>query len=349
VFGLQSGTATTTTASGPGLGAGAGLKMSTVTSAGLFTNPTRVIEQDGSSATWAKVSSNSQSSTITVSGYAPPTVSGYAPQTIPAGSIVKSATVRVTHGNSAKYVAADKLALTFTPKGVAGSPAGPAITPTGWTYPNSTSLKTDPLVVQAVGGTSTLANYVHDYGFTGADMAYAATLTHKGTENLDAIQIDITYVTPAFRSEGISTIGSNCMNQAYTGGSSGGCAVLSTSALASFSGNFYIQGTTYTRLAAIDLTMSKAAQQVLRFGVISRSLWIKEPGSFSYSGPVVEIPDDTTGGNSAPIVFLTVYVCPATTTSSCSTDAGAIKALRVKARINSVPPLMTVLSWSNLR
>ena len=184
-----------------------------------------------------------------MSGYAPPTA-------IPAGSIVNTATVRVTHGNTKKYVAPDKLTLTFTPKGVTGSPPASAITLTP-TLPNKTSLVTDALDIYG-GGTSVFDKFVHDNGFTGADMAYAATLTHKGTENLDAIQIDITYVTPAFRSEGINTIGSNCITQAYNGGSGGGCAVLSTSALASFTGAFYVQGTTYTPIAAIDLTLNKA-------------------------------------------------------------------------------------------
>jgi hypothetical protein len=340
VFGLKSGAATTTIAAWPGSGVGAPLKMSSPTSAGKFTNPTNVIEQDGSSATWVKSTVVPETSTITVSGYAPPTV-------IPAGSIVKAATVRVTHGNTGKYVAPDKLTLTFTPKGVAGSPPASAITLTP-TLPNNTSLVTDSLDIYA-GGTSVFDKFVHDHGYTSAAMAYAATLTHKGTENLDSIQIDITYVTPAFRSEGITTIGSNCMRQAYTGGSGAGCAVLSTSALASFSGAFYVQGTTYTPIAAIDLTLNSATQPVLRFGAISRSLWVTETGPFSYSAPVVAIPDDTTGSNSAPIVYLTVYVCPATTTSSCLTDPGAITALRVKARVNSVPPLMTILSWSNLR
>jgi len=184
-------------------------------------------------------------------------------------------------------------------------------------------------------------------------MDYAARLTHTGTERLDAIQIDITYVTPAFRSEDISAIGSNCMRLTYTRSSGSACAVLSTStsALSPFTGAFYIQGTTYTPVAPIDLTLNNATQQVLRFGVISRSLWVKTNASFSYTGPVIEIPDDTTGDNGAPIVFLTVYVCPARTTSSCSSDAGAITALRVKARIiDATPPsTMTILSWSTLR
>jgi len=343
VFGLKSGIATTTTATGPGSGAGAALKMSTVTSPGNFTNPANVTDQDDVSATWPKTTATSESSTITVSGYAPPTA-------IPAGSIVKSATIRVRHGNSTGYTTTgppggrDSLALTITPTGGVAIPLVPTLNP-------GVGLVTDSIDIYGAG-TSAFVKFVHDNGFTGASLAYAATLKHPGTESLDAIQIDISYVTPAFRSENITTIGSNCMNQPYTGVPSGGCAVLSTSALASFSGNFYVQGTTYTPIGAIDLTLSQATQQVLRFGVISRSLWIKETGSFSYTGSVVEIPDDTTGsGNAEPVVFLTVYVCPVTTTSTCSTLPSAIKALRVKARMtgSARPSPMTILSWSNLR
>jgi hypothetical protein len=343
VFGLKSGTATTTVLTGPGTTATSALKMSTVVSPGLFTDPTRVTEQDDSSATWPKTTTTSQASTITVSGFAPPS-------DIPAGSIVKSAAIRVRHGNSKKYVSADRLAVTFKPKGVAGSPDGPAIAPTGLTYPDSTSLVTNSLGLQTAGSSSsTFAKYVHENGFTGADLAYAATLTHAGTESLDAMQIDITYVIPAFRSEDITTITSNCMRLPHP--SEGSCAVLTTSDGSSFSGNLNIQGTTYTPLAAIDLTLNNATQQVMRAGVISRSFRVKETGSFSYAGPVIEIPDDSAGGDAEPVVFLTVFICPATTTSTCSTDPARIKALRVKARMSgSAPPSsINILGWSNLR
>lgn len=349
LYGLKTGAATTTTLSGSGTGSSA-LRMSTVLSPGNFTNATQasLAELGGTSATWPKTSSGTETSTISMSGYAPPPATP-----IPAGSIVKTATIRVTHGNSKKYVAADRLAVTFTPKGVAGSPPGPDITPAGLTYPNSTGLVTNSLVVQAANATSPFGQYVHENGFTGADMAYAATLTHSGIESLDTIQIDISYVAPAFRSENIATISSNCINVTYTRTSSTACAVLSTSvsALPSFTGAFYIQGTTYTPLAAIDLTLNNAAQQVLRFGVISRSLWAKKVGAFSYPGPVIEMPDDAEGNDGAPIVILTVYVCPATSTSTCSTHAGATMGLRAQARIDDAEPpsKVTILSWSNLR
>ena len=353
VYGLQSGVAVPTTLTGPTV-TGTALKMSTLGSTGLFTNATtaKLLQPDANSATWAKTTSTlDPPQTITMSGYTPPSA-------IPAGSIVQKATVQVTHGNSKKYVTGtnkDKLTVTFTPKGVTGSP-GPAITLTP-NLQNSTALVTDSLDVQVLNATSsTFANYVHDNGFTGADMAYAATLSHSGNENLDAIQINITYVAPQFRGEKTTTtITPNCMTQTYTGPTGLGCAVLSTSTSDStpFTGAFYVQGTTYTPAAPVDLTLYKADQQALRFGVISRSLWLTQTKAFNYSGPVIGIPADNppNSDNSVPIVFLTVYVCPAVTTSSCDTDSGAIKALRVKAIINDSAPTstMTILSWSNLR
>ena len=129
--------------------------------------------------------------------------------------------------------------------------------------------------------------------------------------------------------------------------------MLSTSiaALSSFTGAFYIQGTTYTPIAAIDLTLTNVTQQVLRFGVVSRSLWTRHVAAFSYTGPAIEIPDDTAGTDGNPIVLLTVYVCPAITTSTCSTNSAKITALRTKVLIDDSPPprRMTILSWSNLR
>jgi hypothetical protein len=351
VYGVKTGTATQKVLNGTGTADTSSLKMSDVVTPGLFTNPLNVIQQGDStgSATWVKTTATLQTSTITVTGYAPPSP-------IPAGSVVKSATIRVRHGNSPKYQTADRVALTFTPRGVAGSPAGPVITPTGLRYPTNALQTIDSLVVQQSGNVASTAfsQYVHENGFTGADMAFAATLAHAGTESLDAIQIDISYVTPAFRNEKIITISPNCISAIYTGATGTGCAVLSTSELvpsdpAPFTGAFYLQGTTYSPIAPVDLTLKNAAKPVLRFGVISRSLWLTQTGAFSHPGPVIGIPDDTTGGIGTPIVYLTVYVCPSTTTPTCRSDASAVMALRVKARINPTPPTITILSWSNLR
>jgi hypothetical protein len=72
---------------------------------------------------------------------------------------------------------------------------------------------------------------------------------------------------------------------------------------------FYIQGTTYTPQAVVDVTLNNAAEQIFRFGVIARSLWVKLTGSFAYTGVVIEVPDDSPGFVFS--VYLDVYyLCP---------------------------------------
>src|SRR5262249_32945952 len=59
--------------------------------------------------------------------------------------------------------------------------------------------------------------------------------------------------------------------------------------------------------AVLDVTLNNVAEQVFRFGVIARALWVKETGSFSYTGVVIEVPDDSPGFVLA--VYLFAYVC----------------------------------------
>ncbi|MDT5202648.1 MAG: hypothetical protein QOH34_4170, partial [Mycobacterium sp.] len=116
-------------------------------------------------------------------------------------------------------------------------------------------------------------------------------------------------------------------------------------------GAFYIQGTTYVPSAVIDLTLSNITSQVLRFGVIARSLWVKETGAISYVGPVIEVPDNSPGfGPGGTVIYLNVYVCAAAAT--CSTSTGVLR-LRVRAYIfdpsgSPGPPgrQITVQSWA---
>lgn len=340
IYGLPTGSATTTTLAGPS-GATAGLKMTSVPAqpTSLFTNPANIKEQDNVAATWVKTAAKA-TSTVSVDGYAPPSA-------IPAGSIVKSATIRVRHGNSAGYTTSgsnkDVLSLAFTPAGGTAFPLTPNLNA-------GAGLTTDTLTLDS-GGTSAFAKWVHSNGYTGGRMTYSATLSHAGTESLDSIQLDIQYVVPAFRMEQTPDIASNCMSAGYSGGGAGAAACPVISTVSSYKGAFFIQGTTYVPTAAVDLTLSIITAQVLRFGVISRTLWLTELGGLDYSGPVIEVPDNTFG--SGTIVYLTVYTCPGVTTSTCSTDAGAQTALYAKVLIKDAtsPPTpgnrqITVLSWS---
>jgi hypothetical protein len=114
------------------------------------------------------------------------------------------------------------------------------------------------------------------------------------------------------------------------------------------SGRFYVQGTTYAPGAVLDVTLNNAVEQIFRFGVIARSLWIKETGSFLFAGVVIEVPDDSPGFVLS--VYLTAYVCPGT--GACT--PGGTGALRSKVAFIDADPVtpiagqrqVSILSWS---
>ena len=319
VYGLTSGTETTT---GP-----VTLKPSGVVSAGTFVNatPTTLSTVDGASATWNNNSNGNQSASLTVNGFAPPA--------IPAGSILKTAQLRVVHGNSAGSTQ-DNLSVQLTPSG--GAPSTFNVPSYG-----DNVLHADLIDVS----TSALAQAVYNGTLTGAQLNYSAAVKHKGVESVDALQLDLTYVAPALRAQnGCTATGP------YTG--VGNASVCATITSVNNSGNrFYIQGTTYAPNAVVDVTLNNAAEQIFRFGVIARSLWVKETGSFSYTGVVIEVPDDSPGFVFG--VYLSAYVCPAS--STCA--PGGTPAARARVAYvdgdptNPVPSArqVSVLSWSGSR
>jgi hypothetical protein len=322
LYGLTSGVETSTATT---------LKATSVVSAGSFTNATvtSLANVDGILATWPNNSNGNQSATVTVGGYGPPAA-------IPAGSILRSAQLRVVHGNTAGSTQ-DNLSVKITPTG------GTAYTATVPSYADN-ALHTDSVDVSQ-GGTGTLAQQIYNGTFTGAQLAYTASVKHKGTEQLDAMQLDLTYVAPAMRAEnGCVTTGP------YTGvGNAATCAMVTT--VNNSGGLFYVQGTTYAPGAALDVTLNNATEQVFRFGVIARSLWVKETGSFAYLGPVIEVPDDSPGFVLS--VFLSAYVCPKAAT--CAPNSSPMLTAKV-AIVDADPTTPTpgrrqisVLSWSSKR
>jgi hypothetical protein len=271
------------------------------------------------------------------------TVSGYAPApVIPAGSILRSASLRVVHANTAG-LSTDSLSVTLTPNG------GSAISVPVPAYAGSAT-HSDVIDLYG-GGTSALAQWVHSSGLSGAAMLYSATVKHTGTEQVDSIQLDLSYTAPAFRAEdGTISGAANCLAAApYTGTGGGTCALLT--ALNTSGNKFYVQGTTYAAKAVLDITLNNVATQVFRFGVISRSLFVKETGSFSYTGVVIEVPDDSPGY--ALGVFLNAYLCPGSSTCDAT---GPIRIRAKVAVIDSTPdaPLagrrqIQIESWSGQR
>jgi len=298
---------------------------------GDFTNASvaSLANVDGNLATWTTNSSSSQSGTVTLGGYGPQAA-------IPAGSILRSANLRVVHGNTAGSTQ-DNLSVKVTPTG------GTAYTVTVPSYGDTMS-HTDTIDVSQ-GGTGTLAQQIYNGTFSGAQLAYAASVKHKGTEQLDTIQLDLTYVAPALRAENGCTV-----TGPYTGvGNASICAMVTT--INNSGGLFYVQGTTYAPNAVLDMTLNNATEQVFRFGVIARSLWVKETGSFGYTGPVIEVPDDSPGFVLS--VFLSAYVCPkAATCAPSGTPALTAKVAIVDADPTTPAPgrrQISVLSWSSRR
>ncbi|MFD7156089.1 hypothetical protein ACFV9C_15890 [Kribbella sp. NPDC059898] len=325
VYGLSTGSETTTALTG------ANALRATGATPGDFSNANASTLADAGHgfATWTATTRNARG-VVTASGFAPASP-------IPAGSVLQSATVKVTHRHT-DPTSTDDLSVSVA------TGAGPSLVGAVTGHPGQTpagAFVTDSVPIDTAR-TGTLAAAIHAGTFTGASIAVTAGLTTKpDTDDIDAIQLELTYVAPAFRAP------TGCVVAGpYTGGGSGRCAVVST---VNTSGNkFYVQGTTYVPKGVVDITLNNAIEQVFRFGLIARSAWIKLTGSFTFTGAVIEVPDDTPG--SLFSVYLTTYVCPAAATC----DTGGTPVLRSRVAFGDSDPAapvagqrqVSVLSWS---
>jgi len=81
----------------------------------------------------------------------------------------------------------------------------------------------------------------------------------------------------------------------------------------------FIKGTTYTAPAVLAVGLNNNTAQVFEDGLIARSLWLDATGSGVPTGPVINLPDNSPGyTNGDTVVYLTVYVCAASSTCSSS-------------------------------
>lgn len=105
-----------------------------------------------------------------------------------------------------------------------------------------------------------------------------------------------------------------------------------------------IQGTTYTPQAQLTVNLNNSTNQVFRWGLIARTLWLGTTGSADLGLPLIDVPDVAASPLPGPnVMYLSVYVCPATTTCG---PTGRLR-LRIKVQVTAVPPrAVTVLSWS---
>ncbi len=282
---------------------------------------TSLSKVDGAGATWAAPGKSGGNATLTAAGFSP----AAAP---PAGTILTSAKVRVVHAND-HGASKDSRTAQFTPLG--SSPI-----PLSLSTPHDGSAATDVTDV-----TSQLAQAVYDGTFAGGQLGYTVDVRHEGTELVDALQLELAYTPPALRAE------SGCTQLMYPSPSA--CALVT--AVNNAGNRFYVQGTTYAPKAVLDVTLNNATEPIFRFGVVARSLWVKETGSVTFTGAVIEVPDDSPGFVFG--VYLSAYVCPGSGTCAPS---GTPSARARVAYVDGDPtnPVagarqVSVLSWSGNR
>ncbi|MFI5712336.1 hypothetical protein [Kribbella sp. NPDC051620] len=249
--------------------------VSLLSNFGLSATPGRLGVADGVAATW-KSTVVSESAGLTLSGYNPAGA-------IPIGSVLESADLKITHRHS-DPLTTDKLDLSVDVG--PGTPITASATgrPGGSAY----GVTTIPLDASRTGQ---LARAIYGGTFTNASIALTAGLTAKDdTEDIDAIQIELSYREPSFRK------GNGCVTDGpYP---TTGCALIS--------GNVAVNGTIYAPEAALDLTSTGGNHPLVEAGVVIRALRVSITGSLT--GVAIDLPDVSPGFTFG--LHLSVYLCP---------------------------------------
>ncbi|HEY0616025.1 MAG TPA: hypothetical protein VGD15_00500 [Kribbella sp.] len=315
VYGLTTGAETVT--SRTGADALKPTAVSLLSKFGLTATATRLAAVDGVAATW-KSSAPGDSAAMTVSGFSA--------GAIPAGSVLESAALKITHRHS-DATSTDKLDLSVDVG------AGAPLTASVVGQPGSPAYQTSTVPLDAAR-TGSLANAVYDGTFTSAAVTLTAGLVAKDdTEDIDAVRLELTYTPPALRAtDGCVTTGP------YTGANN-------TSACAMVQGRIFIQGTVYAPDGVLDLTLDTAAVPALRAGVVIRALRVTTTGILT--GVAIDLPDDSPGFTFG--LHLEAYLCPGVLICS----PGGRPALQAKIGLVDADPgapdagrrAVTVLGW----
>jgi hypothetical protein len=266
-----------------------------------FMNPADITEIGGASP---------QAAEVTLAGTVTPVtgtvvVKGFASASaIPAGSILTSAVLRVSHRDAVLSGGGlQSISVGVTPNGT--SAITHVAVPTYHDPASGGAYHVDDLDI-----TSALQAQIHSHGYSGLMVRYDATLpegpsSSTVSEYLDSIQLQLTYQPPSLRSEDPARNGMlrPCVATGpYVPGTSN-CALMSASGTNT---GLYLQGNVYAPMAAMDLQLANVSAPVFGAGAVLRSLRIAVSSVPSFAGPMV--------GNaftSPPLnLYLRVYVCP---------------------------------------
>ena len=219
---------------------------------------------------------------------APVTINGFAPAgAIPAGSVLESAALKVTHRHS-DPASTDRLEVSVDvgsgvplTASVTGAPGGPA-------YQTSTV----PLDADRTGS---LAQDVYAGTFTGVSVALTAGLTLAGdTEDIDAVRLELSYTPPALRAA------DGCVTNGPYPSNTSACALVEAS------GRLFVQGTVYAPEGVLDLAVGPGTTPILQAGVVVRALHLSATGTLS--GVAIDVPADSPGFTFG--LQLVAYICP---------------------------------------
>jgi hypothetical protein len=233
---------------------------------------------------------------------------------------------------------------------VAGTPSTPLVAGTPPTIPGACQSPIPPDPIPPGGWVKPGPNAGAQFVFGGGShiRIKAAQVEICGTYSATSPPISVYGLKTAV---GPVPAQSGCVTTTVYPTNSSACAMIKSDN--SPSSALYIQGTTYAPRAAFDISLNNLTGQVFRFGVIARTLLLSPTGSADLSGPVIEVPDDSTGAGMRSVIYLNVYICPSS--STCTVGTG-LRRLRTKVGVVDPTGLpvagareITVYSWSVLR
>lgn len=316
MYGLTSGTAALSSPATP-------YTANTTTSdqaTALAVTPGALGAVGGGAATWTNPSlSSSATWTVTTSNFDPAA-------TVPPGSMIKTATLKITHqeptGGNAPTVKVNGTTVAGATKSIG-------------------SYATDSLNVLAA-----ISKPAHDGGLSNVSIAIADSVPKLATESIDAVQLVLTYYPPALRGLGTSDISSNCYP---------GCNFWLTGNGSSYKGSFFLQGATFVPTGAFNFGLgNQSLGDAFRYGVVAWGLNVTMLNKYPSGVPVVSIPDNTPGyGSNVTVVDLTVYVCSGS--SPCPASGASALTARVKITDPSDTEAepgtrqISILSWAEQR
>lgn len=287
LYGMRSGSDPVSTADLTTNGSG------TTTGSPTFTNLNRIQgDPDGSSATVNLV--NTRGGLVS----AGVTVGDFSTAAIPPGSILTAAEVDITHSE----IGSTRLPTATATIDTGGDPFTVSIP---WTLSGLGRTERRALTAAQLAN---IAENLHDGTPISSSVQVAVSVGPHSMAmyGLDSIQLKLTYKPPAMRGETTPIDGSaNCIGAVPY---SSNCTLLYTDGSNT---RFYLQGAIYAPRAALNIHLTNVAGQVIRAGVVARALAVTVTASADYTGPLIEVPDDSLGFVANPLsVYFTAYVCP---------------------------------------